>query len=478
MTELHWKSAAELAAMYRSKETSPGEVVEAVIAQLERTEPVLNAFVTQTVEQARDAAQAATRRFATGEELPELFGVPITVKDLTDTAGVRTTYGTVAYAQNVPEEDAIAWARLKAEGVILLGKTTTPEFGLLGVTESKLTGTTNNPWDPSRTTGGSSGGAAAAVVAGVGPLAWGSDGGGSIRVPSSLCGAVGVKPSIGRIPLAHCTDGDATQGPITRSVLDAALMLDATVGHHHLDRFSLPRTGERYADIVRTARKDFTGLRIAAIADLGQQALHPETRRVFQEAIAAMREAGAVVEEAEVKLPDTTEFFVAHNAPEYTAYVDECLEAGASEADIWPMILDFASIGRQVPGTAVSKSFRDQKTEIYEAFLGALDGFDAIVSPTTPLPAFVHDGDYGPKGTIDGVSVPPWAQLLHAMTEPPSHAGIPAVTINGGFTAEGLPVGLQFMTRLLEDGMAMSIAARWEAVNASNGVRRPHIAAG
>src|SRR5262249_29596756 len=159
------------------------------------------------------------------DELPPLFGVPMTVKDLADTKGVRTTYGCKAFADHVPDEDAIGWARLKEQGVILLGKTTTPEFGLIGVTESKLTGSTSTPWRPGCSSGGWGGGAAAAVVAGVGPVAWGSDGGGSIRVPSSLCGAVGIKPSIGRIPTADATDGDETEGPIARTVLDAAMVL-------------------------------------------------------------------------------------------------------------------------------------------------------------------------------------------------------------------------------------------------------------
>lgn len=476
MTELHWKTAHELGQMYRNGETSPVEVVDAMTTRIERTEPHLNAFVTLTLDQAREQARRAEARFAAGEELPALFGVPITIKDLVETAGTRTTYGSTAYADYVPDEDSIAWARLKSQGVIMLGKTTTPEFGLLGVTESKLTGTTNNPWDTGRTSGGSSGGAAASVVAGVGPLAWGSDGGGSIRVPSSVCGAVGVKPSIGRIPTAHCIDGDSTDGPIARTVLDTALMLDATVGPHILDRFSLPSTGELWSDVVRTVDKDMSGMRIAAVKDLGQQVLDPETERVFDESIETMRSAGAHVEEVEITLPDTSEYFRHLNGPEYTAYVDEFRAEGVTDADIWDMILQFAEEGRAVTGVQTSKAFRDTKTEIYEAFLGAMASFDVLVSPTTPVPAFAHEGDYGPQTLVNGAEVPPLAVFLHSMTEPPSHAGVPAISVNGGFTSKGLPVGLQFMGRLHEDADALAAAARWEAVAAHATTRRPDFA--
>lgn len=236
------------------------------------------------------------------------------MKDLTDTAGVRTTYGCVAYADHVPDKDAAAWSRLKDAGTILLGKTTTPEFGFLGVTESKLTGTTGTPWDPARAAGGSSGGAAASTAAGVAPVAWGSDGGGSIRVPASLCGAVGVKPSTGRIPHLANTEPDTTEGPITRRVVDAALLLDATVGPHPLDRLSLPATGERYAEAALAAG-DLSGLRIAADRGLLHGPVDVETQRVFAAALEDLRAAGAVVEETQVEVPDPMAFAVAYWGP-------------------------------------------------------------------------------------------------------------------------------------------------------------------
>ncbi|MEW9548443.1 amidase [Nonomuraea sp. NPDC050783] len=456
--ELFWKSARELGELYRARQVSPVEVVEAVLERLESVNPKINAMVTVTADQAREQAKAAEERLRSGEDLPPLFGVPMTVKDLAETAGVRTTYGCAAFADYVPEEDAIGWARLKEQGVILLGKTTTPEFGLLGVTESKLTGSTSTPWRPGYNAGGSSGGAAAAVVAGVGPVAWGSDGGGSIRVPSSLCGAVGIKPSIGRIPTADNTDGDSTDGPIARTVLDAAMVFEATAGHHPSDRFSVPRDTRSYVEAALTPG-DLTGVRVAACYDLGQKVLDPDVRRLFTQALDDMRAAGATVEEVGIELPDTMLFFDHLNGYEYLEFAEE-MRAGGVE--LWPMIAEVAERAKSVTGRQVSAAFRRGKTEIYNAFAAAMTGADVLVTPTTPVPAFPHDGAAGPTRLVDGQEVPPLGLLIHSMTEPPSHAGLPAISVPGGFDADGLPIGLQFIGRLWADADVISVAARYQ----------------
>jgi Asp-tRNA(Asn)/Glu-tRNA(Gln) amidotransferase A subunit family amidase len=444
--------------LYRSGDVSPVEVVEAVLDRMDQVDPVLNIMVTSTAEQARDDAKVAERRFLAGGDLPALYGIPMTVKDLAETAGVRTTYGCTAFADNVPDFDAIGWARLKEQGVILLGKTTTPEFGLIGVTESKLTGSTSTPWRPGYNAGGSSGGAAAAVVAGVGPIAWGSDGGGSIRVPSSLCGAVGIKPSLGRIPTLNSVDGDETDGPISRTVLDAAMVFDATAGHHPGDRFSIPRESTSYTDVAREPG-DLSGVRIAACYDLGQKVLDPEVRRVFTEGLDHMRSAGAVVTETSIDLPDTNTFFDHVNAHEYQLYVEELLADGV---ELWPAILEMARRADSVTGRQVSDAFRSGKTKIYNAFQMAMEGSDVLISPTTPVPAFPHCGDNGPTRTIEGHEGLQLGSFIHSMTEPPSHAGLPAISVPGGFTAAGLPVGLQFIGRLWADAHVVSVAARYQ----------------
>lgn len=458
--DLIWTSAVELGERYRSRDVSPVEAIDAVLDRMAQVQPALNIMVTPTAERARADALEADKRFRAGESLPALYGVPITVKDLTETAGVRTTHGCVAFADYVPDQDDIAWARLKSEGVILLGKTTTPEFGLIGVTESKLTGSTSTPWRPGFASGGSSGGAAAAVGAGVGPIAWGSDGGGSIRVPASLCGVVGIKPSIGRIPLRDATDGDETQGPLARTVLDAALVLEATHGHHPSDRFSLPRDTRSYAEAARTDG-DLSGVRIAACYDVGQKVLDPRTRSVFTAAVEDMRAAGAVVEEVSIELPDTDAFFNQINGHAYQAFVEEMQGWGI---EIWPGILEMAQRAESVTAREVSEAFRTGKTAIYNAFRAAMDSAKAqvFVSPTTAVPAFPSQGDRGPSAVLEGEHIPALGHFIHAITEPPAHAGLPAISVPGGFTDDGLPVGLQFVGPLWADADLINICARYE----------------
>ncbi|MEU2232207.1 amidase [Streptomyces vietnamensis] len=456
--ELIWKSASELGELYRSREVSPVEVVEAVLDRMDHVQPTLNIMVTETADQARADAKAAEKRFAAGEDLPLLYGIPMTVKDLADTRGVRTTYGCVAFADHVPDVDNIGWERLKAQGVILLGKTTTPEFGLLGVTESKLTGSTSTPWRPGYNAGGSSGGAAAAVVAGVGPIAWGSDGGGSIRVPSSLCGAVGIKPSIGRIPYTDCDDADSTDGPIARNVLDAAIVLEVTNGHDPRDRFSVQKDTRSYIEAAM-APGDLTGVRIAACHHLGQNILDPDVRRLFNAALEDMRAAGAVVEEVEIDLPDTEEFFAHINGHSYQQYAEELEGMGV---ELWPMIKELAKVANGVTARQVNDANHAGKTAIYNAFRAAMAGADVMVTPTTAVPAFPHGGDRGSSGVVDGIKVESLGHLCHMTTEPPSHAGLPAISVPGGFTPGGLPIGLQFIGGLWADADLISVAARYQ----------------
>ncbi|MCB1272835.1 MAG: amidase [Leucobacter sp.] len=441
-------SACELAAAYRAGTLSPVDAVEAVLERLERLNPALNAFVTVTADAARAEAQEAARRFAQGgDDLPPLLGVPITVKDLVETAGVRTTYGAVAYADNVPASDAIAWGRLKAAGAILIGKTTTPEFGLLGTTESHLTGVTNNPWDLGRTSGGSSGGAAASLAVGIAPIAWGSDGGGSIRVPAALCGVVGFKPSVGRIPHLDNVDASDTQGPMARRVVDIALMLNATVGPDLRDRFALPATGEDYVAAVLDPRP-LTGVRIAASVDLGEDDVEPAVAERFHATVEQLRAAGAVVEDVDFALPNPEEYFLSYVGSEYQLYADMMAMEGQP---VWPFIQDLADRARNLTPSDVSMAFRQIRTQIYNAFVKALGPNEFLVTPTTPLIALTHEVVAATKTTTDPVA------HLHRLTEAPSHAGLPALTLPIGLTDEGLPVGIQLIGRPHADAEVVSL---------------------
>src|SRR5882762_7631053 len=247
--ELAFTSAAELAALIARRAMSPVEVVEGVLARIAKTQPVLNAFITVCAEEARAAARGAEAAIMRGAPLGPLHGVPFAVKDLVNTAGVRTTFGSVALADNVPAADSLAVARLKRAGAILIGKTTTPEFGHKCFTEAPLFGRTANPWNLARTCGGSSCGGAAAVAAGLAPIGIGTDGGGSSRIPAAFCGLVGFKASFGRVPNWPGSGGAMLRhiGPITRTVADQALALDVMAGPDRADLLSLPLAGASFA---------------------------------------------------------------------------------------------------------------------------------------------------------------------------------------------------------------------------------------
>ena len=266
-SDLCWVSAFDLAAAIAKKKVSPVEVVDATLARIDKLKE-LNAYVTLDADGARKAAKAAERAVGQrGVKLGPLHGVPFSVKDLIITKGIRTTFGTPLYRDNVPAEDAPSVARMKAAGAIMLGKTNTPTLGWVGVTDNLLFGVTRNPWSTSHTPGGSSGGAGAAVAAGLAPLAIGTDGGGSIRKPAAWCGIFGLKASWGRIPVyPHGAAWSLSHaGPMTRTVKDAALMMNACAGPDERDQYSLPAAG---VDYVKALKGNLQGLRVAWSATL------------------------------------------------------------------------------------------------------------------------------------------------------------------------------------------------------------------
>src|SRR6266849_2298360 len=263
--------ALTLAQRIRTKQLPPVAVVDAVLQRIDALQPSVNAFITVTADEARDAARRAEAAVMAGERLGPFHGVPFSVKDLLFTKGVRATMGSLIYADQVPAEDAVPVRRLREAGAILIGKTTTPEFGHKPLTDSPLFGVTRNPWDPSRTAGGSSGGAAAAVATGQGPLALGTDGGGSIRLPAACCGIVGLKPTLGRVPHVHQADLFASTsyiGPMARSVAEAAACFDVIAGFDPGDPYSHPEPLDDPRDVAA---------REAAVRHLEGQGAHVET---------------------------------------------------------------------------------------------------------------------------------------------------------------------------------------------------------
>lgn len=469
-SELAWRNSYDVAQLIKNRQVSPVEVMESVLGQLEKVEPKINAFVTVTAEAALAEAHKAEHIMATTSDpsqLGALFGVPISIKDLVDTAGVRTTYGTREYADHVPSKDAPNASRLRSAGAILFGKTTTPEFGMLGTTESPLTGITNNPWNTAYIAGGSSGGAAASVAAGVGGLAWGSDGGGSIRVPASACGVVGLKASAGRIPGPVLWDSASVEGPITRSVIDAALLLQVTAGPSLADPLSLPADGTDYIGaVLRPA--PLTGLKIAYAPKPAGGLVASEVLATMDTVVSMLESQGAIVEVIDLPLPDPVSFFLSFYGPSFTG----ALSAMGLTFD-HPAILDLIS---RAPGAeAYLEAATVTRGEIWTTYARVFANHDFILTPTMPVVPFLHPGSAGGNTHVDGIPVAVPAIDFHRFTESPSHAGLPAISVPVGFSSEGLPIGAQIIGGRFDDVGILSLAANLEQLMPW-GSRRPSLA--
>ncbi|MFE4675531.1 amidase [Streptomyces sp. NPDC056723] len=467
--ELCFAPATELSAAIRRRDVSPVELVTAVLSRIERLQPRLNCFVTVNSEQALAGARRAEKLVVStpADQLPPLHGIPVTVKDLEETAGVRTTFGSRHFTDHVPERSAPIWDRLCGAGAILVGKTTTPEFGMAGITESGLTGITNNPWDLSRTTGGSSGGAAAAVASGLAPLATGSDGGGSIRVPASMCGVVGLKATSGRIPFGSAGSGAyetvTVTGPLTRTVADAAFMLDVVAGPYADDAVCLLDQEADY--LVALGMASLRGKRVAYSPDLGAGSVDLETARVVREAVQLLAvDGGAQVEQVELSLPDPLDYFEKWWGPYLAQEVDALAEEGLELGDFPLPMQEFY---RRTSGMSAREFAYTQmvtRTEIFREFASLFATYDFLVWPTTPMPAFAHPGPLGGPTEVGGVAAR-WPSIENQrLTEAIAHAGCPAISVPAGFTRDGLPVGLQIAAVRGADAAVLQAAAAFEAI--------------
>ena len=448
-------AATALARSIRQKKVSPVEVVDAVLARIDKVNPALNAYVTLADEQARREARAAeralTRRSAT---LGPLHGVPFSVKDLVITKGVRTTFGTPLYRDHVPGEDAPIVARLKAAGGIMLGKTNTPTMGWIGATHNPLFGITRNPWNLERTPGGSSGGASAAAAAGLGPLHVGTDGGGSIRIPASCAGIFGFKASYGRIPTYPVSGAWSLShvGPLTRTVADAALMMNVCAGPDERDQYSLP--AER-VDYLRALSGSLEGWRVAWSDDLGfADCVDPEVAAVCARAARAFRELGCRVEEVTPRWPSPyeawSEIFCGGLATRLAPYLDRRAEIDTGLVKIIESTL-------RNPPTKYVQSWFD-RLAWWQHPRAFFEKYDLLLTPTIACPPFRVGLDNPTE--IAGRPVVPYAWI--PFTYPFNLTGQPAASVPCGFTADGLPVGLQIVGRRLADTTVLRAAAAFE----------------
>ncbi len=466
--DLPWVAALDLAAMIRKKAMSPVEVMDAVLARIEQTHPRLNAYCTVTADDARDAASAAEVAVMTGEPLGPLHGVPFSVKDLVFTRRVLTTGGSRLFADHVPEEDAVVVERLKGAGAILLGKTNTPEFGHKGVTDNPLFGVTRNPWNPDLTPGGSSGGAGAAVAAGLGPLAVGTDGGGSIRIPASFCGIYGLKPSYGRVPSYPRFPGwhgVSVTGPMTRTVRDAGLMLDVVAGPDDRDRHSLP--ADAGGSYLAACDAGIAGLSVGWSADFGYARVDPEVLDLCAQAAERFETLGCHVEVVTPSWDDPEEIFRAMSAAESYAAWGRAMEEGEERLDrSFTAVLRF---GKTVD-VATYLAAAGRREELWTDVQRFLARFDLLITPTVAVPPF-SVGQAGVK-EINGHVASPLGWL--PFTFPFNLTGQPAASVPVGFTSSGLPVGLQIVGRRHGERAVLAASAAFEAV-APWAARRPNI---
>ncbi len=439
-------SATEQAALVRSGEVAPLELVDLYLERIERIDPELNAYVTVCADEARSAAAG---------DLPDgpFRGVPLPVKDLNETAGVRTTFSSRAFADYVPDFDASVVRRLKEAGFILLGKTNTPELGSTAVTESKLNGACRNPWDTTRTPGGSSGGAAAAVAAGMAPAAHGSDGGGSIRIPASCCGIFGIKPSRGRVSPAPYggLEGLSTSGPLTRTVLDAAALLDVMAGYETGDAYWAPPPEQPFADEVgRNAGR----LRIAVTTTPPHEAdVDPVCAAAAKDAAELLAELGHSVEEATPAWSDPRLFNMFKTVwsvapalyPEDVSSF-EPLNRALAEAAMETSAIDY------VMSTVGLRTFSRRVVAFW-------DDYDLLLTPTLAVPPV-------PIGALDDDD--PWVQFRNAgrftpFTQVANITGQPAVSVPLYWSEDGLPIGVQLIGKPADEATLFRISAQLEA---------------
>lgn len=452
--EICWMQARELSRLMRQSHISPVEVVDAFLARIERVNPSVNAFSAVIVEAAREEARAAEAALMRKDRLGLLHGLPFSVKGLMAAQGAPLTRGSRIFSGCVAEEDTPAVSRMRAAGGILIGITNTPEFGWLGVTQNRVSGVTRNPWNRELTSGGSSGGAAAGVVAGMSPLALGSDGGGSIRIPASFCGVFGFKPTYGRVPIhPHGTNWSIShEGPLARTVADTALMMQVLAGYDERDPYALPSDG---VDYLKELSAGLRGLRVAWSSNLGYGTVDPEVAAICESAAMRFREFGCELEAANPGWLDpyrvwTTLFyggFAARVAPLLADHRDDLepgLVAMTEEVLRWPP-------ERYLRAWVDRLAFLDAARTFFETH-------DLLVTPTVACPPFQAGREH--PAEINGKELAPYRWL--ELTYPFNLTGQPAATVPCGFTKSGLPVGLQIIGRRFSDAQVLAVAYQFE----------------
>jgi amidase len=463
VSDLCFLTATELARQIRTRAVSVTEVIEAHLTQIERVNPAVNAIVTLTAERALDearAADAALARSATrGDDRTAagpLFGLPIVHKDLFPTRGIRTTYGSPIYRDHVPDHDALIVERTRAAGAITLGKTNTPEFGAGSQTFNPVFGRTLNPYDPTKTCGGSSGGAAVALACGMVPIADGSDLGGSLRNPASFCNVVGLRPSLGRVPVwpaATAWLSLGVQGPMARTVQDAALLLSAMAGPDPRAPISIAEPGDGFRAPLE---RDFTGVRIAWSPTLGGLPIDRRIAAVIASQRSTFAALGCIVEDAEPDFGDAREIFQVWRAWAFVLGYGALLETHRHQLKdtiIW-------NVEEGLKLTAGDLAAAEAKrTALYHRVRVFMERHAFLVLPVTQVPPFDVTQPYVTE--IEGVRLPTYIDWMRVCSDI-TVTGLPAISVPCGFTDDGLPVGIQIVGRHHDDRGVLQLAHAFE----------------
>jgi aspartyl-tRNA(Asn)/glutamyl-tRNA(Gln) amidotransferase subunit A len=461
MTDLAFISAAELATMIRNRAISPVEVMSATLARIAESQPVLNAFITVAADAAMADAREAERAVMRGARLGSLHGVPLAVKDLVPTAGIRTSWGSLIFKDHVPDEDAVVVARLKQAGAILVGKTTTPEFGQQCLTEAPLFGRTRNAWRGDRSSGGSSGGSAVAVAAGLVPLAVATDGGGSTRIPAACNGVVGLKQGLGVVPQESAQDGFGNISyitPMTRTVLDTALMLDVMAGPDSRDPLTV---GRDKPDFVAAARTEgsLSGLRIGWRPRLGNTAVAREVLAAGEAALATLAGLGAEIAELTAPFENPERVWFVVNGAYRRAQFGHHLERHRAI-----MCRTFVRQMDRIASCSAAELYDAifERTRLYRQIQSWFAACDIVAMPTLSRAAVPIDQDFFGPIEIDGAPVDNIRAAWYPYTMPFNLTGNPAVSLPAGFDSVGLPLAIQLVAPVGSDAALLRVAAAFE----------------
>ncbi len=465
--ELCFRSAVEMANLLSSGEISAVELMEAHLARIEEVNSRVNAVVTFRPEQALDGARAADAARQRGDVVGPLHGLPIAHKDTIETKGIRTTFGSPIFRDNIPARSALIVDRLHAAGAIPLGKTNVPEFGAGSQTFNRLFGATRNPYDLSKTCGGSSGGSAVALATGMHPIADGSDTGGSLRNPANFCNVVGFRPSPGRVPVWPSRAAwftFALQGPMARTVEDVALLMSVMAGPDPRSPIALTEPGSRFSAPLQ---RDFSGVRIAWSPDLGELPIDLRVAETLRNKVSVFSDLGCDVEEISPDLRDADEIFKVWRAWIFHLAYGGLLQTQRDqikETVIWNIEAGAALTGPQIGRVEAKRS------ELYQRMRVFMETYEFLVTPVSQVPPFSVDEEYvreihTANGVVPMETYIDWMKSCYYITV----TGHPAISVPCGFTDDGLPVGVQIVGRHQDDFGVLQLAYAFQQANPQAG---------